>query len=50
MVRYNFYYFLIARYKDGEPLKIEQGTHRMMLPAGALFFLKVSVKNLVRLG
>lgn len=32
----------ITWYKDGEPLKIEQGLHRMVLPAGGLFFLKVS--------
>lgn len=32
----------ITWYKDGEPLKIEQGLHRMILPAGGLFFLKVS--------
>lgn len=31
----------ITWYKDGEPLKIEQGLHRMVLPAGGLFFLKV---------
>lgn len=36
----------ITWYKDGEPLKIEQGIHRMILPAGGLFFLKVSpIKN-----
>lgn len=34
----------ITWYKDGEPLKIEQGLHRMILPAGGLFFLKVSSK------
>lgn len=32
----------IQWYKDGEPLKIEPGTHRMQLPSGGLFFLKVS--------
>lgn len=34
----------ITWFKDGEPLKIEQGLHRMILPAGGLFFLKVSQK------
>lgn len=29
-------------YKDGEKLKVESGSHRMVLPAGGLFFLKVS--------
>lgn len=38
----------ITWYKDGAPLKIEQGLHRMVLPAGALFFLKVSnILNLI---
>lgn len=32
----------ITWYKDGEPLKAEPGSHRMILPAGGLFFLKVS--------
>lgn len=32
----------ITWYKDGEPLKVEPGLHRMILPAGGLFFLKVS--------
>lgn len=32
----------ITWYKDGEPLKIEPGLHRMILPAGGLFFLKVN--------
>jgi len=31
----------ITWYKDGEPLTNEQGLHRMVLPAGSLFFLKV---------
>ena len=31
----------IEWYKDGELLKIEPGSHRMLLPAGGLFFLKV---------
>ena len=31
----------IEWYKDGELLKIEAGSHRMLLPAGGLFFLKV---------
>lgn len=31
----------ITWYKDGEQLKIESGLHRMILPAGGLFFLKV---------
>lgn len=31
----------ISWYKDGEPLKVEPGSHRMVLPAGGLFFLKV---------
>lgn len=38
------FYFSLKRYKDGEPLKIEQGLHRMILPAGGLFFLKVREK------
>lgn len=36
----------ITWYKDGEPLKIEQGLHRMIIPAG-LFFLKVSAVNIL---
>lgn len=28
-------------YKDGEPLKVDPGSHRILLPAGGLFFLKV---------
>lgn len=43
-----FFFWIVRRYKDGEPLKIEQGTHRMILPAGGLFFLKVSANNPVR--
>lgn len=33
----------IEWYKDGEPIKMEPGSsHRIVLPAGGLFFLKVS--------
>lgn len=32
----------IAWYKNNELLKIEPGSHRMILPSGGLFFLKVS--------
>lgn len=32
----------IQWYKDGELLTLESGSHRMALPDGALFFLKVS--------
>lgn len=32
----------IQWYKDGVPLKILPGSHRILLPAGGLFFLKVS--------
>lgn len=28
-------------YKDGESLKVDPGSHRIILPAGGLFFLKV---------
>lgn len=28
-------------FKDGERLSADPGTHRMVLPAGGLFFLKV---------
>ncbi|XP_065081068.1 roundabout homolog 2-like [Ochlerotatus camptorhynchus] len=31
----------ITWYKDGEPIKAEQGSHKILLPAGGLFFLKV---------
>lgn len=31
----------IQWYKDGVPLKILPGSHRILLPAGGLFFLKV---------
>uniref|UniRef100_A0A1B0DJJ6 Uncharacterized protein n=1 Tax=Phlebotomus papatasi TaxID=29031 RepID=A0A1B0DJJ6_PHLPP len=31
----------IQWYKDGVPLKILPGSHRLFLPAGGLFFLKV---------
>lgn len=35
---------VIEWFKDGESLKDEpSGSHRMVLPAGGLFFLKVSV-------
>lgn len=33
---------IIEWFKDGEKLKVESGSHRMVLPAGGLFFLKVS--------
>lgn len=32
----------IQWYKDGVPLKILPGSHRILLPAGGLFFLMVS--------
>lgn len=32
----------IQWYKDGELLTLESGSHRMALPAGGLFFLRVS--------
>lgn len=32
----------IEWYKDGERLKVEPGSHRIVLPAGGLFFLRVS--------
>ncbi|XP_052863917.1 roundabout homolog 2-like [Anopheles cruzii] len=32
---------IITWYKDGEPIKAEQGSRKIMLPAGGLFFLKV---------
>lgn len=35
----------ITWFKDGEQLKTEPGSHRMILPAGGLFFLKVSKIN-----
>ncbi|XP_058450921.1 roundabout homolog 2-like [Malaya genurostris] len=31
----------ITWYKDGESIKAEQGSHKILLPAGGLFFLKV---------
>ncbi|XP_055601197.1 roundabout homolog 1-like [Uranotaenia lowii] len=31
----------ITWYKDGEPIKAEQGSHKILLPAGGLFFLRV---------
>uniref|UniRef100_A0A182YHF3 Uncharacterized protein n=1 Tax=Anopheles stephensi TaxID=30069 RepID=A0A182YHF3_ANOST len=31
----------ITWFKDGEPIKAEPGSHKMLLPAGGLFFLKV---------
>ena len=36
----------IEWFKDGELLKIEAGSHRMQLPAGGLFFLKVIMVDL----
>lgn len=36
----------IQWYKDGVPLKILPGSHRMFLPAGGLFFLKVTNSSL----
>lgn len=35
----------ITWYKDGEQLKNDPGSHRMVLPAGGLFFLKVKIKQ-----
>lgn len=32
----------ITWYKDGDAIKAEQGSHKILLPAGGLFFLKVS--------
>lgn len=32
-------------YKDGSPLKTLPGSHRITLPAGGLFFLKVSSRS-----
>lgn len=37
-------------FKDGEPLKAEPGSHRMVLPAGGLFFLKVRTCFVGQLG
>lgn len=31
----------IEWYKDGLPVKVDSGGHRILLPAGGLFFLKV---------
>uniref|UniRef100_A0A182PK71 Roundabout n=1 Tax=Anopheles epiroticus TaxID=199890 RepID=A0A182PK71_9DIPT len=31
----------ITWFKDGEPIKAEPGSHKILLPAGGLFFLKV---------
>uniref|UniRef100_A0A182JEU5 Uncharacterized protein n=1 Tax=Anopheles atroparvus TaxID=41427 RepID=A0A182JEU5_ANOAO len=31
----------VTWFKDGEPIKAEQGSHKILLPAGGLFFLKV---------
>lgn len=39
----------ITWYKDGEALKVESGLHRMILPAGGLFFLKVSTFRFLNL-
>lgn len=36
-------------YKDGELLNMDSGSHRMRLPAGGLFFLKVSFNHLLEL-
>lgn len=35
----------IEWYKDGERLKVEPGSHRIVLPAGGLFFLRVSYET-----
>lgn len=32
-------------FKNGEELKFESGSHRLMLPSGALFFLKVCTQK-----
>lgn len=32
---------IIEWYKNEIPLKIQPGSHRMLLPSGGLFFLKV---------
>lgn len=37
----------IQWYKDGDLLTLETGSHRMALPAGGLFFLRVSKLYLV---
>lgn len=40
----------ISWYKNNELLQIEPGSHRMILPSGGLFFLKVSFQvNWIRL-
>ncbi|XP_053673919.1 roundabout homolog 2-like, partial [Anopheles nili] len=31
----------VTWFKDGEPIKVDPGSHKVLLPAGGLFFLKV---------
>jgi len=38
----------IQWFKDGRELKTDAGSHRIMLPAGGLFFLKVSSDQEIR--
>lgn len=40
---------IISWYKDGDLLKVEPGSHRMILPSGGLFFLKVNVVLLLEI-